>query len=1229
MTKGIRIDEKNEIEGVNHLKAMYMFNTHLMKNDEIHINTNTMLIGTNGAGKSTTMKLLTFFYTANERLLEIEKDRSVCKFDTFFPTTTSFIVYEYEKKDHTVLLVLRRKEKVGKSGGLEAEKEFEFCFYGMEKSSYDNVKQFFVGKKPIDIWNGLDEAALFSIKVSKRDYLSVLYGQNKKDNSSLFSFSHVENYKTYAKLLYSAFTNTSLDSNSVKSIIIDYALTKSGRSPQIGLGTLSDSIMKFKRSYHTVEMWEQGVGSIDQLRVFVREIEMLSLKRVKLLGEIRTELNIFARREGVLAAEIGEKEEALEKYEKDAYPEIRAKAEDIIKKHEKMVWEAQKEIEGIEKRNRDYKDNRELQEAIKIQAHIEAYKNELRKNKELISVMESKYKSKQEAHREILSKLEAHCKTQTQEAINIAGDKKAVLHNNKISNSEKLEKERKLAAEQFSVAKYDEAYQVVQPKLNSLKVQFEKESMAIFDTQQYYEQKERGYLKKDEEIERKVKELTSSDDLINEKKEEYDEQLSKKKISIKSEAQEKIDKINEQLEAIELSESSKDTLLSQISSLRLDMRKYTGILSQKALQSTDFIINTEGRDGKPTDFVVNAEGGDGEPSIVLDFLINQDSELIASGESLYEIKKRLGKERDEIKSEVRRAIGELEKEQQSYTGVYRKKREAIKIEKEECLRKRASLRDLLLELQEVRDRKKKIWEEEKEKSIEEISQQIAERVKEVKEIEENKKRDKEALADRIKEIDAQVLNIEMPIREIEDELKIEKSKLGAQLEKDKEEEERRYSREIGIAVKWELKIEEVQEFYDEVYVHYTSKTSSLNSLMEDQKKIVSEQNEVKRKAARKLDELREEMRRLKNENKILQKGKTEFENIILQNKELVADVDAEEESLIAEDRDVLISEDRIAELSRSMQSVPPNLELNEKGLHGLISGTWSNFILANDLIIFAPDNLTRAKQIIETDRTDKIGLHKELVYSEIKMLSNRISDEYISLNDAFKAVESAIRRINSDLEDIGMAKLIKSIRLDVEKKENNIFDAMKKVSNYWREHEDTMERNLFSDVSKTGADVVKIRDDFFGLLDGFVKQLGEGRTELNISSLFVLKSKISEKGNEGLWAEGVIGRGSDGTKVLIKAGITAALFSMALGGSKERHAPLLLMDEIGRLHDNNVQEIIGYINSKDCLFLSVQPNKGMAKYFGRTYYFRVISHTQTRIIDYTRRMVPLQFKEVL
>ena len=97
--------------------------------------------------------------------------------------------------------------------------------------------------------------------------------------------------------------------------------------------------------------------------------------------------------------------------------------------------------------------------------------------------------------------------------------------------------------------------------------------------------------------------------------------------------------------------------------------------------------------------------------------------------------------------------------------------------------------------------------------------------------------------------------------------------------------------------------------------------------------------------------------------------------------------------------------------------------------------------------------------------------------------------------------------------------------------------------------------------------------------------------KLPLEQTFSLKFKIEENDNTTDWTENLKAVGSEGTDILVKAIMNILLVSVfkRRAGQDGDFRVHCMMDEIGRLADENIEGILNFANERDILIVNSSP----------------------------------------
>ena len=133
------------------------------------------------------------------------------------------------------------------------------------------------------------------------------------------------------------------------------------------------------------------------------------------------------------------------------------------------------------------------------------------------------------------------------------------------------------------------------------------------------------------------------------------------------------------------------------------------------------------------------------------------------------------------------------------------------------------------------------------------------------------------------------------------------------------------------------------------------------------------------------------------------------------------------------------------------------------------------------------------------------------------------------------------------------------------------------------------EMNIFSTTNRDD-----INQKAVGLLIDFMKSLTDNplRQNLTLSDLFQLQFRIIENDNDTGWADKLSHVGSEGTDTLVKAMINIMLINVFKENVSRKFGDFrihCMMDEIGKLHPQNIKGILDFANARNILLINSSP----------------------------------------
>ena len=158
-----------------------------------------------------------------------------------------------------------------------------------------------------------------------------------------------------------------------------------------------------------------------------------------------------------------------------------------------------------------------------------------------------------------------------------------------------------------------------------------------------------------------------------------------------------------------------------------------------------------------------------------------------------------------------------------------------------------------------------------------------------------------------------------------------------------------------------------------------------------------------------------------------------------------------------------------------------------------------------------------------------------------------------------------------------------------------------------------MGQNLFA----AADDEQLLREKATALLRALIKAMESFSGNLiRLTDFFDLKFRVVENRNDTGFVERLSNIGSEGTDILVKSMVNIMLLNVFKNNASTHFSAFKLhcmMDEIGKLHPNNVAGILRFANDRDILLINGSPTEQDALAYKHIYKLEKDSDSFTRI----------------
>ena len=1190
---------------------------------EVCLDGNVHLIGTQGVGKSVMLRAILFFYNADTQGLGIPPQKKSYT-DYYFNHANSFIIYEVQREDGKFCVV-----------SYKAQNRVCFRFFSGEyKQTYFMNENGDVPESWDKIAQQLDanKVAYTKRKIDEyKEYRDIIYGNydGKKPEYRKYALLESKDYRQVPKTIQNVFLNSKMEADFIKRIII----LSLDNDVRIDLNQYAHHLNDFESQLADIRKFKMPsttsqAENIAKLFVAIRHLEREKIRLTGELGfavsenekqlpELTERLKTQREKETMLNNKLTRTKELFDDKAKEINGKISVQKENLKKAKELSEFYERQNIRQIiakvEKKNDIEKEKHNLlsEKALLTTqfADLEAKYNALLgnlenqfndflngKNFDKNTINAGLLAFKENSHK-VFSKIIAGLREEHKKEIDLLRanweDKK------RITNELYLKKEG-IKHTRFFEAEISQKEKEMQELVNLTKqLPADKENLAKqIETIQKQWELDRDNLQKD----------------FERNKEKVDEQINTHEKQI--------------FEIESYIAAGKDSFYGWLTDNYPNWEKSIG----KVIDDKNVLFNSS----------LNPRfmGDDGNLyGVVIDLTeISKTVKTIADYEAE---KEELSKQVKVFKKHIAELMGNLEGDKEKLKKKYqpriREKKEAILENEYHLEQTQKKYSETTLKLNEWKSKAVK----ERATQLENIDIEIDKAVENAKiaelEVgrmeEEQQKAIKAKEKERDKRIETEQNRVNALLIEVEAEIKVKQT----ETQKQKDEINRRKNQEFSEKGADTKRLNEIDS---QIMV-----LENELRFIEDNQVTVIEYRKDKRDFMDKVNEFKQENQRLEKqweiENLKFEKQKSQFLEQLSELQAIISDL--ENRLKIAQEDIHCFVEFQETDCYKSIAG------------HLGISGNETNKrikVLIEEIRAIHYDKLSARKDELRTTTIDFLGKFSEKNIFKFKKqvagekdildfaekLSDFVADRRIEriekeVNERFALIistigtetgnlmakegeiQTIITKINNDFierESIG-AGVIQKVELKIEDSKNEIVQLLLLIKRY--NDENVMEfgaPNLFSTDNQE-----KKNKEAVELLKQFVKKINEMRRDtISLSDSFELKFRIEENRNDTGWQEKLTNVGSEGTDTLVKAMVNIMLLNVFKESVSKRFKDFRLhcmMDEIGKLHPNNVRGILKFANDRNILLINSSPIENDALAFTHIYRMRKDERSITQV----------------
>ena len=236
------------------------------------------------------------------------------------------------------------------------------------------------------------------------------------------------------------------------------------------------------------------------------------------------------------------------------------------------------------------------------------------------------------------------------------------------------------------------------------------------------------------------------------------------------------------------------------------------------------------------------------------------------------------------------------------------------------------------------------------------------------------------------------------------------------------------------------------------------------------------------------------------------------------------------------------------------------------------------------------DYMDFAVNLLEFVDNNKIEVYRMRMSEHYSNILTSISREIGMLMNHTSDIRKIINDVNNDFRERNFAGVIRSIELKIDESSDQMMQLLRTINEFVAEKDLSLGAvNLFSE-----GDTDRVNLKAVEYLRRFMRQLQKdnARTRLTLSDTFTLKFRVVENDNDTGWQEKISNVGSDGTDILVKAMVNIMLINVFKQKAARKNGDFIIhcmMDEIGKLHPNNVDGILRFANVRNIYLINSSP----------------------------------------
>lgn len=1185
---------------MKYLNKIIFINSANIRYAEISVDGNVHFTGTQGVGKSTVLRALLFFYNADKHRLGIQQGQK--PFDEFyFRLSNSYILYEVMRDTGAYTILVSRYQGRASWRFIDAPYRREWFIVDDKQVLSDWVKIRERIDKNVAVSARIDSGVMFK---------DIIFGNTHEHKYERYAMVQSSHYQNIPRSIQNVFLNTKLDADFVKNTIIQ---SMADEDLPVDLQTYRRLVTDFEREYDEIDCWfrqtRDGNYPVRQqaLKIAEQGRRIVALDR-QLLDVWHMLNHVVAENEQKIPLLEAEAEEVKTIINKE-----RNREEELTEEYDKEKDSLNQELGGKKSKLKEIAQARKDYEAMDIKGKLELAAREETIRQEAVdkqmllddltktnASIEEKYniaREKLKNARQAFENVQKEAYHQKQEDLQV--------------ERKRLEDERTKGRNQL-LEDFNSWRHESDDRLELLTVEQHQADQALKELRQWHP--------KADEIRLVTEQLQQ---LYWAEKDNAAQQAE-----VKSQLAQMTNEYEmKETELKQASQREKERIEADRTRLREQMARIDGLLSHFKGSLYQWLTeNAEGWEetiGKVVDEerILYAQGLEPRLTTTTDSLfgvkLNLSSidsvhrtpdDLRADKKTLEEQVQQMNRQLTQLPVTLQEDISKLGKKYASRINPLRQKATLLKVEEEQFPAKRQDMqnRQHKLEMEELeliaqeKEKREQVFNEallkvQNEKAARERHE--AKNKKELKDLDAYFNKASKALDEELSKF-KETLDSEAAIRSREFEAQL------AQLDEQQKAELAGKGVDVNLLEQYRKSLESLNSQLRQInkerptVIRYHDAEQNLFAKEPETRKGIKD-------IEQKLDMIR---LRYEDKRKRIVKRRMELEE---RHKNIIKDLTHRREGLNSYHQmvdsehlvpETYLSDDKIKTTDQDCQQLLSQLRgtVNQKResidkLKNTVANFNRNFkpqnaFHFNTMPVTDNDYLQIAVDLQDFMDNNKIDEFRRRTSEHYKDILGRISTEIGTLMKRRSDVDGVILDINRDFVEKNFAGVIRSIELRANESSDKLMQLLMSIHDYTAENALSIgELNLFSsgDRDEVNCKVVEYLKSLSHQL-----QNEPNRPTVSLGDAFRLQFRVKENDNDTNWVERINNVGSDGTDILVKAMVNIMLINVFKKKAVRKSGDFIvhcMMDEIGRLHPNNIKGILQFANSRNIYLINSSP----------------------------------------